>query len=571
MFARSSCLLLSLCICLQVAWAQDLRQRPGSERIPLIITPQIYESLPDINSSASDFVAVPDRWRELYLGKWYDPYNQNILKGDLPIFGEPGHEWFFNTELISDTAFEALRIPIPVGVASTNRGGEINTFGKGNINLLSQTLATSFSLIRGNTTFMPPEIELRFAPVFVFNHAEASETGALRINPATGTERDTSHIGIQELFADIHLVNLSERYDFISSRVGIQKFQSDFRGFVYNDEAPGARIFGNWNGNRYQYNLAGFSRLDKDTNTGLNTNFETRHENVFVANLYRQDTPLLGHSFEFSVLHRSDRAGDAAPHYDDNGVLRRPAAIGDERPKNIESTYLGFASDGHLERLNTSSAFYYVTGRESHNAIAGAGQDIAAAMAALEFSYDLDWVRFRSSFFWASGDGDVRDGEANGFDAVADSPNFAGGDLAFWQREAIPFIGGGEVFLVNRNSFLPNLRGGKEEGQSNFVNPGLRLYNLGVDFEITPTLKLVTNASYLQFDQVSVLETLRHDGSIGQDIGVDLSAGIIYRPFLNNNLQLRAGGAGLLPGSGLKNLYGDKVLYDFFGNLILQY
>jgi hypothetical protein len=118
---------------------------------------------------------------------------------------------------------------------------------------------------------------------------------------------------------------------------------------------------------------------------------------------------------------------------------------------------------------------------------------------------------------------------------------------------------------------LPNLRAGKEEGQSNFVNPGLRLYNLGADVEILPELKLINNASFLQFDDVSSLEVVRQDGSFGRNIGVDLSSGVLYRPFLNNNVQIRAGASCLLPSGATKNLFGDEVIYSLFGNLILQY
>ena len=62
----------------------------------------------------------------------------------------------------------------------------------------------------------------------------------------------------------------SDRYDFDSVRVGIQPFQADFRGFLFNDNQLGIRLFGNRDNNRFQYNLAAFWRLEKDTNSGLN-------------------------------------------------------------------------------------------------------------------------------------------------------------------------------------------------------------------------------------------------------------------------------------------------------------
>lgn len=547
------------------------RQRPGEDPRPTIFPPLVYESVPDINSSASEFVPVPDRWRQFYVGKLYDPYNQNELKGDLPIFGKPGEEWFVELSLISDTLLERRKLPFPVGFASTNSSGSTDVFGNGHQTVVIENLIPSFSLIRGNTTFRPPDFEFRFVPVLNFNHVRTAETGATRADPSRGSNRDDSHIGFQELFIDYHLANLSKRYDFVSTRIGIQRFQSDFRGFIFASDEPGVRLFGNWDNNYYQYNLAWFSRLDKDTNSALNTSFESRHEQVLLANLYAQDLLLKGHTVQGSVLHRMDVAGDHGDHYDDNGFLVRPGAIGDERAKNIYSTYVGTTSDGHIGRVNITSALYYVFGSESHNPIAEQRTSISAGMAAAELSYDINWIRLRSSFLWASGDSDPFDGDAEGFDAVVDAPNFAGGDLAFIQRQGIPFIGGGGVNLFNRLSLFPNLRPGKEEGQSNFVNPGLRLYNVGVDAEVLPQLKLITNASFLQFDDVATLNALRQDGSFSRDLGFDLSSGVLYRPFLNNNVQLRGGVAALFTDQGFENLFGDDVLWDVFTNVILLY
>lgn len=528
----------------------------------------IYESIPPIENSASDFVPLPDRWRMFYAGKWYDPYNQNVLKGDIPVFGQ---DWFTEVSIISDTLYESRRVPVPVGFASTKRANSNNVFGNGDQWLFVQNVITSFGFIKGNTTFKPPDFELRVAPIFNFNHVEVSEEGLVKADPTYGEVRSDNMVGFQELFVDVHLANLSERYDFVSSRVGIQQFNADFRGFLFNDNEPGTRIFGNYDNNKTQFNLAAFSRLDKDTNSGINTMFSDRHEDVFVANLFRQDLLAMGHTTLFSVVHREDTAGDAGYRYDSNNFLVRPTAIGDQRFKNVYSTYFGLGGDGHIGRVNTTTQLYYVTGSESHSPIANRQVDINAGMFAQELSYDIDFIRLRTSFMWASGDRDPYDGQANGFDAIFDNPNFAGGDLSYWQRQAIPFVSGGGTNLVSRNSLLPNYRPGKEMGQSNFVNPGLRLYNLGVDVEVLPELKLITNASFLQFDQTKSIEALRQDGSINRDIGVDLSAGFLYRPFLNNNVQIRCGTAVLLPGQGQKNLFGDRVNYEAFTNLILQY
>ena len=48
-------------------------------------------------------------------------------------------------------------------------------------------------------------------------------------------------------------------------------------------------------------------------------------------------------------------------------------------------------------------------------------------MGALELAYEVDWRKYRVSFFYATGDDDINDGTAKGFDAIVDNPQFAGG------------------------------------------------------------------------------------------------------------------------------------------------
>ena len=75
-----------------------------------------------------------------------------------------------------------------------------------------------------------------------------------------------------------------------------------------------------------------------------------------------------------------------------------------------------------------------------------------------------------------------------------------------------------------------------------------------------------------------MLEELRQQGSIDNDIGWDLSASVIWRPFLNQNIVLRLSGATLIAGEGFEELFGsrdedmeDDVLYSVLANLVLVY
>ena len=74
------------------------------------------------------------------------------------------------------------------------------------------------------------------------------------------------------------------------------------------------------------------------------------------------------------------------------------------------------------------------------------------------------------------------------------------------------------------------------------------------------------------FDQTETLETLRNQSPIDRRIGTDASIAWIWRPKLHQNIVWRLSGAALLPGSGLKQLYGsDDTYYTVLGNLILSY
>src|SRR3546814_5941140 len=119
---------------------------------------------------------------------------------------------------------------------------------------------------------------------------------------------------------------------------------------------------------------------------------------------------------------------------------------------------------------------------------------------------------FLLSGAYASGDGDPFDCKERGYDAVFENPVFAGADTSYWIRQTIPFAGGGRAVSVNgRNGILNSLRSSKEQGQSNFNNPGLILTGAGADFDLTPQLRVSANANHLWFrseEHTSELQSL---------------------------------------------------------------
>jgi len=484
-------------------------------------------------------------------GRWWNPYNQNVLKGDYPIKGD---KLFMILTAVSSTNAEQRRAPTPSGV-STADPLSAEFFGRPEQFAASETLQFSFELFHGDTTFKPRAWAIKLSPTFsVPNYVDARENGVVNIDVRRGTNRTDWHASLEEAFAEVKLADINTNYDFVSLRTGVQPFVSDFRGFIFSDNNLGARVFGAFDNNRYQFNGAYFSMLEKDTNSGLNR-FDTRHQNVYIANIFRQDFIRKGYTIQGSFHYNDDRR---SVEFDRNGFLVRPAPIGDVRPHAIKIAYLGFSGDGHLGRLNLSHSYYFAFGHDERNLIAGRRVQVRSNMAAAEASVDRDYLRFKGSFLWAQGDSKPTDERATGFDAIFDDPNFAGGQFSFWVRNGIRLTQTG-VGLVQPNSLLPSLRSSKTQGQANFVNPGISIYNGGVDVEITQRIKAVVNLNYLRFDRTEPLELLLFQNHIRHDIGFDYSLGVAYRPFLINNLTFTFGAAALQTGRGFRDIFTDAT------------
>ncbi len=532
--------------------------------------PTGYAGESGINHEAAtqpDRVSVRDRWRinfpeyERYgsvaggrdipfkKGRLFDPYDQNVFKGDYPIFGQ---HVFMILSATSTTSVQQQRTPTPSNVSSA-RPGSAEFFGKPEVLATSELLQFSFEMFGGDTSFKPRSWAIKISPTFSLpNYVRARENGIINIDPRRGTTRTDTHVSFEDAFAEVKLEDVNAHYDFISVRAGIQPFVSDFRGFIYTDNNLGARVFGNFDNNRYQFNLAYFAQLEKDTNSGLNR-FDLRHQNVYIANIFRQDFLAKGYTGQLSFHFNDDRRG---VEFDRNGFQVRPAVIGDARPHSVKVAYLGFSGDGHIGRLNLSNSYYFALGNDSRNPIAGRDTHVRAQMAAAEASVDKNFVRLRASFFFASGDKNPTDGTATGFDSILDDPNFAGGQFSFWNRVGIP-LAGTNVGLVQPSSVLPSLRSSKTQGQSNFVNPGILIYNAGFDIELTQRIKAVFNFNHLRFHRTEPLEYVLFQNHIRHDIGQDLSIGVAYRPRLINNITLTFGASTLKPGRGFRDIFTD--------------
>jgi hypothetical protein len=524
--------------------------------------------LPSEGQETSHFVPLEDRWR-IGLPPWdrygrghprlddypfapgniFNPYTQNFLKEDYPIMGQ---HTFFDMRLASRTIANFRQVPTPdTPFESTPTPGQEDFFGNPNGFLFLQYYTLAFELNHGDKSFKPNDWRIRIAPVFNQNYLEVYEFGVVRPDVRDGTTRYRGFATIEEWFVELKLADLSPDYDFLSVRGGSQPFTSDFRGFIFSDLNRAIRLFGTRLSNRDQFNLIVFDQREKDTNSFLNS-FDDRGQEIVIANYSRQDFLWPGHTAQMSFHYDHDQK---SIHYDKNGFLVRPDPVGIAEPHEVNVCYAGIATDGHINELNITSAFYYAFGHDTLNPQALQPVDIGASMGAIELSYSPDWIRFRGSIFFASGDNDINDGRGGGFDGIIDNTQFAGGEFSFWVRQQIKLLG---TNLKNLLSIYPDLRAtNKWQSQANFVNPGLQLYNVGVDFELTQRTRLVTNCNFLFFDTTNVLESFVFQDNISKSIGTDLSLGIESRPLLNNNWIFRAGLSGLLVGDGFRDLYGN--------------
>lgn len=544
---------------------------------------------------------------------WH-PYEQSILKGDLPILGE---DVFLNITTSSATLFESQRIPTPSALGSA-QPDSAEFFGEGDGRLVQQNFFLQFDLFQGETVFRPVTWLLRVQPVYNINYAEVQETTALSADPRGeadkpvapppplptiinrsnllgGLLKELTYLGgtppvsapgvtntappdditrdetdytrryredwaLQQAFLEIHLRDWTDNYDFLSSVSGIQPFNSDFRGLVFNDVNLGARLVGNAENNLWQYNVGYFNMREKDTNSELNT-FDERNQEVFVANVFRQDFLTHGYTAELNFLANIDNGNE---YYDKNGFVARPAAIGSVQDHDVRAYYVGFLGEGKWGRVNISHSFYQVWGTDEFNGISGRKVGIDAQQAHLELSYDRDWIRFRGTALWASGDNNSEDSRATGFDSIIDNPNLFGSPFSFYGRQGFN-LGGSAVRLKQRNSLIPNLRSSKFEGQSNFVNPGVLILGLGTDIDLIPEVTLFLNANYIRFGDTTPIRQVLFTNKVSEELGYDFSIGCVSRPLLTDNIIFTAGLGLFLPGAGYRDIYHlNKVPIDGF-------
>jgi len=261
--------------------------------------------------------------------------------------------------------------------------------------------------------------------------------------------------------------------------------------------------------------------------------------------------------------------------FNDDGFPVIPALIGNDRARDYDVVYLGYNTDGHIGRLNMTTSSYLALGQDRNSIFTNRPADIRSYFFAAEPSVDIDWLRIRLSGLYASGQHNPRGNTETGFDAILENPQFAGADTSYFIGQSLPFVGGGAVGLNGPNGLLMDLRSSKDEGQSNFNNPGTALLGVGADADVLPQLRISGNINHIWFADTAVVEALRQQGSISNDLGWDYSISTIWRPRMTQNIVFRLSGAIFVPDTGFNNLLTsvgrDSAYYSILFNTVLAF
>ena len=169
---------------------------------------------PQEAQETSDFVPIEDRWRlgfpawdrygkghpwvddyPYVEGHWWDPYNQNVLKGDYPILGQ---HTFLNLTATSQTLVEFRQVPTPTTPFESTVGArQAEFFGNPDQFFFQHNLKLSFELNHGDAAFKPADWRIKITPVFNNNYLDVEELAIVNPDVRHGTTRDRSDFALE--------------------------------------------------------------------------------------------------------------------------------------------------------------------------------------------------------------------------------------------------------------------------------------------------------------------------------------------------------------------------------------
>jgi len=307
-------------------------------------------------------------------------------------------------------------------------------------------------------------------------------------------------------------------------RLGIQPFNSDHAGLVYNDSDRGVVYHGTLG--EVGCNLAYFAKSYDDAVSQLNTE-NGRPWHVIIANLeipvgQMQVIP----SFHYSI----DRTG----------------------PVETNVGYLGVSAAGMLGPLQVLGAGYWAFGEQTGGMVNPVEQTVEAYQMLFDIGYPLleGKVIPHVGFFMGSGDDDPTDRRARGFDAIYDRVSAWGYNHYVIKNR----INLGPGSLARANSGLFTLRDFDEP--ANFVNPGIVALNFGLTTQWTEQLTTDFNIGPAILPESAVPELVL-GRRIANDVGwaINLNGTLV----VSENVSVLGGLAAFIPEAGATDIFGGNT------------
>src|SRR5262245_16074908 len=140
----------------------------------------------------ADFIIIKDRWNigvpedlRFRKGSIFDPYHQNVLKGDYPIIG---NDVFMNLNFASESFFNFRQLPTLSGL-SANLPGSSEFFGSGRQEFSNENFIFSFDMYKGDASFKPVDWRFKVTGVSNVNFLRARKNGIVSTDPREGKSR----------------------------------------------------------------------------------------------------------------------------------------------------------------------------------------------------------------------------------------------------------------------------------------------------------------------------------------------------------------------------------------------
>jgi hypothetical protein len=476
--------------------------------------------------------SVRTRWRTYNLEgqpqltyRIHDPYHQNILKADYPIKGD----WFLEMTALNTIVHKSRRNLDFSRVFPNQDFISHNSF-------YSENLIFGAEFRQHDDTFVPSNFRLQINGVADFRH---------NINAFSDSSDGNAHLF--NAFADVRLMDLGhDNFDLMFLRAGIQGFKSDFHGLVFNDVGLGGRIFGEAKKNRLRYDFAYFKLFQKNPVSGFIDFGRPSSHQVAIARLTWEDFLVPGWNSEWTFHYNNDHR----------------KIVASSNRAGLDTFYFGASFNGHIGRWVFNPAFFIVTGHADQLEAGGPAQHYVLAWTGLlDVQYPLDFWNLRFGYMYASGDSNPADRRDTGFDAISDGVVLFGGPLSYWVGENIKF---GPGDFVRANSLFPSFRG--VNAAANYINPGMHIFNGGVDAILSPRWQTSVNVSYLRFAETGSYTNrvviLDHDGAVETNVFVR------WKPFLsqlNENIVFDTGFSVLFPLQGVRGAFqSDRTVFSTF-------